>query len=143
MVAKKNSMECDTSEERDQSLLPSDVATVIWIPNSIQWVIKQFPNCIKKGDHFWFYYEGSEQHPTSSLLYLGTLSTIHHFFGRYAMIKVSPIRHFRQDQGWVMEDRELFWVDTCNLCLNSKNTWQAQSGFLQNPTFTPLHSGYD
>ena len=136
-------MECDTSEERDQSPLPSDVMTVMWIPNSIQWIIKQLPNRIKKGNHFWFYYEGSEQRPTSSLLYLGTLSIIHHFFGRYAMIEVSPIRHFRQDQGWVTEDGELFWVDAHDLRLNSKDMQQAQSAFLQNPTFTPLHSGYD
>ena len=43
------------------------------------------------------------------------------------MIEVSPIRHFRQDQGWVTEDGELFWVDACDLRLNSKDTRQAQS----------------
>ena len=136
-------MECDTSEERNQLPLPSDVATIMWIPNSIQWVIKQLPNCIKKGDYFWFYYEDSEQCPITSILYLGKLSTIHHFFGRHAMIEVSPIRHFRQDQDWITDDEELFWVDARDLRLNPKDTRHVQSAFLQNPTFTPLHSGYD
>ena len=82
---------------------------VIWIPSSIQGVINQTPHHLGVGDQLWFHYGQSEQDADLSFQqYRGTISRIHHYFGPYAMVEISPIVWFDQEWGWIVEEGELF-----------------------------------
>jgi hypothetical protein len=118
-------------------LLPrsTDLAIARYLPNArrteIKWIIDQISIPIQSGDQFWFYFESR-----SSTLLLGELSTIHTFFGPYALVEISPILHLDWNHGWMAEEGSLFWMDVDDLVLDDQQQRHAQRAFLRHPTFS-------
>jgi hypothetical protein len=121
--------------------LPSDLTIIDQVPGHkrylIKWILNGISIPIETGGNFWFHYA------ESFILYIGKLSDIHNFIGRYALIKVSPIMHFDQERGWITDEEEFFWIDTHSLILNSRQKRHAQRAFLQHPYFTLLNTPYE
>jgi hypothetical protein len=137
-----NSIEHGDPEGLTGLPLPTDLAIARYLPNSgrssAKWIIDQISVPIQSGDQFWFYFESE-----SNVLLLGELSTIHGFFGTYALVEVSPILHFNWDHGWIAEAGNLFWIKVDDLVLDEQEQQEAQRAFLQHPTFSLLHINSD
>ena len=61
--------------------------------HSIKWILDEISVPLETGDRFWFCPVPPVQNRSMTLL-LDGLSAIDYFFGRYALVKISPILHF-------------------------------------------------
>ena len=97
------SIEQKDAEDLNGLSLSMNLAIVHSLPNargdSVRWIIDQIPIPIKSGDRFWFYFEF-----ISSTLLLGKLSTIHTFFGPYAITEISSVLHINWNHSWMAEE---------------------------------------
>lgn len=129
------SIECEDIKGLDEPPLSTNISIARSVPNAqrdlVGWIIDQIPTPIQIGGRFWFYFDSRPD-----TLLLGELSTIHVFFGAYAVIEISPILHFDWNHGWVVDDGDLFWMNVHDLVLDRQQEREAQRALLRNPTFS-------